>query len=67
MQEWKCRHDPAGVENAGVETSARSCRGGNCRRGNIGTVLQGMKMRVADKYGFKHNGLCSLHTTGLQT
>jgi len=24
MQEWKNRHDPAGVENAGVETSRKT-------------------------------------------
>jgi len=45
MQKWKHRHDFAGVENAGVEKSARFCRGGKCESGNIGTVLQGWKMR----------------------
>jgi len=28
MQEWKHRHNFAGVENAGVEKSARFCSGG---------------------------------------
>ena len=45
MQEWKYRHDSAGVDNAGVETSARFCRGGKCRSGKIGTILQWWKMR----------------------
>ena len=45
MQEWKYRPDSAGVENAGVEKSARFCSGGKCGNGNIGTVLQGWKMR----------------------
>jgi len=45
MQEWKNRHDFAGVENAGMETSARFCRGEKCRSGKIGTILQGWKMR----------------------
>jgi len=35
MQEWKYRHDSAGVENAGVEKTARFCSGGKCGSGNI--------------------------------
>jgi len=28
MQEWKTRHQTAGVENAGVENASPDCRGG---------------------------------------
>ena len=43
MQDWKTRHQTAGLENARLEKAAPNCRGGKCETGKRGTKTAGVE------------------------